>query len=394
MKVVFVGGGVMNFALMRNMTHYGAHDSTEIAFWDINPKIKEYFDVHHASPHPYLSELTLNDNVSAAQNLEDLIKGAVHIIIGVPAQKMRYAIRDIAELVKEHQIITIVSKGIELNSYMRNSEIVLEELRKVRGKRYKHPIAVFSGGTTAVDLAYGAIIGAEVAAKHKKVRRAVAAIFNNQRLRVWPNRDVKGVEYSGALKNVISIGAGLAEAVVSLLVKEPSWWKEKYGDEKFGAVGIKSVFVSRAEKDLYAISRALGCKLETFLAGSIAFHGDMNLSCFGHTRNLNYGDRVGRGEEGPPEVVLSNMQSEGNTVEGYYTVKAVYELANKLRKEGKLKVETPCIDAVYNVVYEGMKPLDALTGLMTRKMTEIGMVRRATQAVKLYVGGFKLRKRV
>jgi glycerol-3-phosphate dehydrogenase (NAD(P)+) len=98
----------------------------------------------------------------------------------------------------------------------------------------------------------------------------------------------------------------------------------------------------------------MGGSARTFYGLSGA--GDLIATCFSqHSRNRRVGEQIGRGRT--VEQITSSMQM---VAEGIPTTKSAYECARRLN------IETPIIDQVYAVLYEGKPPLQGLQELLGR----------------------------
>lgn len=335
MKIALYGFGMFNTAIghIFDRKHEGP-----IMAWDINNIVLEYFNIH--KKHAYHFHNYVFENLAVTDDRKELLKDADVMILGISGQYIRQNIREIKNLFTKNTTIVIVSKGLEQKSLKTLAQVVEEELE---GAPFTHPIVVFSGGTTAADIISGVPLVAEVASTDKNAANQIAKLLHTQSLRVYTNNDVISVQIAGALKNIISLGAGICEGL---------------GYQ----TGTKSSFITRAARDVYRIAKHLGAKDATFLPGSASFWGDIMLSSFGQTRNREYGKRLVGND---PVVVLEQMHAEHKTVEGYYTLNAVYKLSVKE------KLEIPVIEELYYIVFQGKDPKMAIIDLMNRSRNSI-----------------------
>jgi len=337
MKIALYGFGAFNASIGSYLSDkYYADSSIEIACWDVDSYVTCEFIRNRI--HPYHPSIKFNSKLGVVRNAEELLADANIVILGISAQAIRENLRKVKDYVLPDCIFVIVAKGLEQGSGKRFSEVVREELFD------KCRVAVFSGGTIAYDIANKIPLVAEVASTDRVVRAQVAELFHSASLRVYLNPDILSVELAGALKNVISIGAGIVDGI-------------GYG------VGTKSSFITRAGYDVYKLAKKMGASDKVFLPGSASFWGDVLLSCFGKTRNLEFGIRIGRGEK--VLDVLSEMGKEHKTVEGYATVKAV----NGLLEE--YSVDAPCLVELYKILYENKDVNLAFSQLMSREQKEL-----------------------
>jgi glycerol-3-phosphate dehydrogenase (NAD(P)+) len=143
------------------------------------------------------------------------------------------------------------------------------------------------------------------------------------------------VEYGGALKNVIAVGAGVSDGL-------------GYGDN------TKAGLVTRALSEMRRLGVACGAQAETF--AGLSGLGDLMLTCFSkQSRNRDLGERIGRGE-----TIEAIVASHPKLAEGYPTARSAHRLA---KEKG---VATPIIDEVHAMLYEGKNPKLAVRDLISR----------------------------
>jgi glycerol-3-phosphate dehydrogenase (NAD(P)+) len=163
----------------------------------------------------------------------------------------------------------------------------------------------------------------------------VQTLFHRPSFRVYTSEDLLGVELGGALKNVIAIGAGVGDGL-------------GFGDNS------KAALVTRAIAEMRRLGVGCGAQAETF--SGLSGLGDLTVTCFSKlSRNRTFGERLGHGEK--LEDILSTSSS---VAEGYPTARSAYQLARKRN------LDTPIIDEVYAMLYEGKNLADSLRDLTTR----------------------------
>jgi glycerol-3-phosphate dehydrogenase (NAD(P)+) len=169
--------------------------------------------------------------------------------------------------------------------------------------------------------------------------------MSSEKLRIYANEDIIGVEYAGALKNVVSIAAGISDGLLN------PW-------------GTKTLLISRASAEISRLALKLGAQPHTFSAYGQAWCNDLWMSCTGNTRNRYFGELVGQSLS--VKEAIKVMSHERKLVEGYYTTKAAYDLA---KEHG---VDAPIINAVYGVLYLDREPRDSMNDLMSRSPKFLG----------------------
>lgn len=196
--------------------------------------------------------------------------------------------------------------------------------------------AALSGPTLALEVARG--IPAAIVAAHPQIETAqkVQALFGTPTFRVYTSQDVAGVELGGAIKNVVALAAGIGDGL-------------GFGDNS------KAGLITRGLVEMRRMGVAQGASAETF--SGLSGLGDLAVTCYSRlSRNRAFGEQVGRGEK--VESILARTHS---VAEGYPTARAAFQLARKLG------IETPIIDEVHAMLYEGKEVRRAVQDLMSRE---------------------------
>ena len=245
---------------------------------------------------------------------------------------IRAVSKQIAEVgLRDEQILVNTSKGLELPSLMRMSEVIKQELPNVS------PV-ILSGPTLAKEVLMGLPTAASVACEDKnKALKAQKQLNVAGKFRLYANADVIGVELGGSLKNVIAIASGFAGEM-------------GLGDNARGAL------LTRGMAEVVRVSVALGAKPETLYG--LSGMGDLIATCSSPlSRNYTVGSMLGKGKK-----IDDILKELGSVAEGVKTSKAVCELAKKLG------IETPVSNAIYEAVYTDITPKEILEKLMNRKL--------------------------
>jgi glycerol-3-phosphate dehydrogenase (NAD(P)+) len=276
----------------------------------------------------HLPGITLPDTVTVTPNACDATGGADLIVAAIPSAFLRATLADLAERVPPRTPVLSVVKGIENATFARPSRIIVETL----GPR---PVAILSGPSHAEELARGLPASVVVAGDDEALNRAVRDALNEGMFRVYTNPDAIGVELAGALKNVLGIAAGICDGL-------------GFGDN------AKAALLTRGLVEVTRFAVDLGAHPATFTG--LAGIGDLITTCYSpFGRNRAVGERIGRGES--PDAVLAGMI---NVAEGVPTTRSVHDQA--LRRG----VEMPIVEEVYQILFEGKSPRDAVTDLMLR----------------------------
>ena len=261
------------------------------------------------------------------------IKSAVQdkeiVVLAIPSQYTRLTLRKIRGSFAKKTIFLSVTKGIEIGSCKRMSEVIRAELGLVK-------LAVLSGPTIAGEVAKEVPTAAVVASADKQIRKTIQAVFSTKRFRLYTNPDVIGVELGGSLKNVIAIACGVSDGL------------------GFGT-NTKAAILTRGLAEISRLGKAMGAKLETF--SGISGLGDLVTTCISkQSRNRSVGELIGKGRS--LKEICRHMQM---VAEGVPTTKSAYVLSLKY------KIDMPIIREVYYLLYKNKSPRLAVEDLMTRK---------------------------
>lgn len=279
----------------------------------------------------YLPGVYVSDGIRATSDMREAVEEAELIIFAIPTQSMREVARVLQHVPIPDAILVSVAKGIENGTLLTPTRILGEVLTTVPDAH----IAVVSGPSHAEEVAEGLPTTLVAAAPTEALAHVVQAALMTEQLRVYSNTDVIGVEIAGAVKNVMAIAAGISDGV-------------GYGDN------AKAAIITRGIAEITRLGLALGARQDTF--GGLSGIGDLVVTCVSrHSRNRFLGEQIGRGRS------LSEVQSEMRMVaEGVRTTLSTMALA---RRHG---VDMPITQAVYEILFLGKKPEDAVLELMTR----------------------------
>lgn len=277
----------------------------------------------------FLPGIRIPRQIEITNDLKKAVSNKEIIVLAVPSQYTRGILKRIKGNFGNNTIFLSVTKGIEIKSLERISEVVHAQLGPVK-------LAVLSGPTIAGEVARGIPTACVVASHNKKIRKLLQGVFNTERFRVYTNSDVIGVELGGSLKNVIAIACGVSDGL------------------GFGA-NTKAAILARGLAEISRLGKAMGANLETF--SGISGLGDLVTTCISkQSRNRFVGEQIGKG------VSLKNIYRHMEMVaEGVPTAKSAYALSKKY------KVDMPITKEVYELLYKNKSPLLAVRDLMTRK---------------------------
>jgi glycerol-3-phosphate dehydrogenase (NAD(P)+) len=319
MRITMLGAGAWGTALAKILQENG----NAVKLWDKDAEL--LVQIQRGKNEKYLPGIKLPDDWRTESDFKTAIGGAECVVLAIPSQ----AFREVSEKLKGHPgIFVSVTKGIEFETGDTMSRILRELAPTNR-------VVALSGPSFAREVAAGIPTTVVCACESDGTAKTVQGLFHRPEFRIYRSTDILGVEYGGALKNVIAIGAGVGDGL-------------GYGDN------TKAGLVSRALSEMKRLGVACGAQSETF--SGLSGLGDLMLTCFSkQSRNRDLGERLGRGE-----TIEAIVASHPKLAEGYPTARS----AQRLAKEKK--VATPIIDEVHAMLYEGKNPKLAVRDLISR----------------------------
>ncbi|XXY53818.1 NAD(P)H-dependent glycerol-3-phosphate dehydrogenase [Sorangium sp. So ce269] len=328
-NVAVIGAGAWGTALAKLLADKG----NPTALWAHQGELAERIGRERQN-HRYLPGVELPGSLRATSDLEEALRGAELVVVVVPSHALREVVREAGRHIPRGALVCSATKGIENDSLMLMSEVLVDEL----GRAAEPRLSYLSGPSFAREVAAGQPTTVVVAGRSERETHAVQRLLATDRFRVYWSDDVVGVEVGGALKNVIAIAAGI-------------------GDGLGLGHNARAGLITRGLAEMARMAAAKGANLLT-LAG-LSGMGDLVLTCTGElSRNRTVGIEMGRGRK--LDEILAGL---GHVAEGVKTAKSAYELANKLGVSAPISVE------VYRMLYEGKPPQQAVVDLMTRALT-------------------------
>lgn len=321
-EAVIVGGGSFGTALASLLTDLGRR----VLLWVRRKEQAEEINREHRNAR-YLPDFDLPGGVRATTDLAGAVKSAPVVLVVVPSKAFREVASKVGDHVRGDQILIHATKGLEIDTFKRMSQVLREETCSLK-------IGVLSGPNLAVEIMAGHPAGASLASLYNEVVRKGQALFRGDRMRVYGGSDVVGTEIGGAFKNIIALAAGVADGM-------------GFGDN------TKSLLMTRGLSEMVRFGVAQGADVFTF--GGLAGIGDLMATC---ASPLSRNHRVGEGLAGGDRLddILERM---GQVAEGVPTARAVH------RQATDMGLDLPIVKAVHDMLYEGMTPPQALQQLMS-----------------------------
>ena len=325
--VCFVGAGSFGTALSTIVASKGCR----VNIFDVDePHLKRMEEAMENTD--YLPGVKLSGDYHFYTNNEEAIKDADVVVFSLPAQIFRVALKAAVPFIREDALVMNIAKGIEQKTLKRMSEIAAEMFDM---QRY----VMISGPSHAEEVGIGVPTTISVSSENPESAKAIQELFGTNRLRLYTNDDMLGMELAGSLKNVMAVGSGIIFGL-------------GYGDN------TRAAMMTRGLAEMTRLGVKMGAKPETF--AGLAGTGDMIVTCTSmHSRNFRCGKLIGEGMD-PEEA----RKSIGMVVEGMFTAEAAVELAKKY------DVEMPITEAIYAVITGKIKVQDGLEALMGRPLKD------------------------
>ena len=293
--------------------------------WGRNSDTVDEINQRHTNSR-YLGEIPISKKLVATENLQDAAKQADVVVLALPSQSFRLILDQMKEQIRPEVPIISLTKGIELETRMRMTEIIAELLPQ-------NPRGVLTGPNLAKEIISGSAAASVLAMEDQKSVRDLQKIFHNRLFRVYTNHDVIGCELGGVLKNIIAIAAGIGDGLGA-------------GDNARAAV------ITRGLAEMSRLGTAMGGETQTF--AGLTGMGDLVATCTSaQSRNRNVGIALGSGMT--MEDILATMFM---VAEGVKSVPAVMALAKKY------SIEMPIVEEVFGVVKGNRNARDALKGVL------------------------------
>ena len=322
-NVAVVGSGSWGMALAKHLAEMG----NAVKVWSFTEEEKNL--INNERKCMFIPDMVLDKKIYCSNDVVEVVKDADYIFHVTPSKVTRNVFKQYKDYVKDKPVV-ICSKGLENATLKTLDEVMLEELPSAK-------IAAFSGPSYATEVVKHIPTAIILASKNDDVLDEVSSLLMNEYMRIYKSRDVVGVEVGGALKNIIAFCAGICAEL------------------NFGT-NAQSALITRGLAEITRLGVKMGANKETFFG--LSGLGDLILTCSSdESRNRRAGRLIGKGktiEEAKKEI--------GMTIESVENI----EVAKKLAE--KYNVEMPIVNAAYDVLYNNLKPKDAVNKLMTREI--------------------------
>ena len=326
--VTFLGCGSWGGALGKLLSEKGLF----VTMWHRNLDVVNH--LKDTKTHYLIPELIFPSDVVFTNDISSAIQSSEIIVLALPSQSIRDVITKNKSSFNKNHIIVNVSKGIEVDTLMTVSEVINDAL----DGRHKS-VVTLSGPSHAEEVINGHPTTLVAASNDIQSAEIIQNLFATEMLRTYLNRDIRGVELGGSMKNVIAIAAGICDGI-------------GYGDNS------KAALMTRGMMEITRLGEAMEAKVETFRG--LSGYGDLIVTCLSkHSRNRQLGQLIGEGK------TLEDITLDMSMIaEGIFTAKSVHQL------QLKHNVEMPIHEAIYQVLFQKKDPKNSVSELMTRRLSE------------------------
>ena len=314
-KVAVLGGGSFGTVL----ANIAASNGNEVTLWvrDAEQALRINSEGANATYHP---ELKLSSNITASEDLNEVVSNAQTIFIATPSIIFETIVKRIEPLIDNGINVISCTKGIRHDPFKTMTDIISDNLSSKKVK-----IGVLSGPNLAREIADNKIAGTVVASSDKPLIDSTKQILSSNTFKIYSSSDVNGIELAGALKNIYAIICGMADAL-------------GVGENAVGLILTRSM----AEMSRFAVAK--GANPITFLG--LAGMGDLVATCTSNlSRNFQLGTHLGTGLS-----LDEAKQKVGQVAEGLRTLVVIKN------ESSKLNIKMPLVDSLHDIIYKNSSP--------------------------------------
>jgi glycerol-3-phosphate dehydrogenase (NAD(P)+) len=324
--ITVLGAGGWGIALAIRLEQNGHR----VALWEAFPDRALRLRDSRETP-VFLPGVIIPKSIDVTDDLEAAVRNRDAIVSALPSHVLRQVFESLSKLPAFQGVIISGTKGIENENLLRMSEVIASADKRISSDR----IVVLSGPSHAEEAARGIPTAVVAASANPDAARQTQAWFMSPVFRVYTSGDVAGVEWGGALKNIIAIAAGISDGV-------------GFGDN------TKAALIIRGIVEITRLGAALGAKIDTF--SGLSGMGDLVVTCTSrHSRNRFVGEEIGKGRTLDDVLGSMTMVAEG--------VRATQAAVALSEKHG---IDMPITRQVHEILFNRKDPKKAMVDLMTR----------------------------
>jgi glycerol-3-phosphate dehydrogenase (NAD(P)+) len=307
------------------------HNGHQVRLWEYDRERCERVQSTRDNT-PFLRGHTIPPDIKVDWDLARIVEDTEMVVFAVPSQTLSSVVKALADIQTGQLPFLNLVKGIDIESLQRPSEIIREHL----GEECR--VFTLSGPCIANEIIRGAPAAAVVVGSPEPDVTTLQQTLTTEVFRLYHGNDMIGVELAAATKNVIALGCGISDGL-------------GYGTNAKGAL------ITRGIVEIQRLGVHMGAHHETFWG--LSGLGDLVTTSFSEdSRNHRFGVAVGQGKT--MEAIAREMVM---VAEGVPTARAIKKLCERYG------IEMPICDSVYEIVYNGKPPAQAIRELMTRPLT-------------------------
>jgi glycerol-3-phosphate dehydrogenase (NAD(P)+) len=327
-KVAVIGAGSWGTTLANLLVEQGCHVDLWVREEEVYHQIKD----DHIN-NKFLQDMPLDRRLNPVRSYEEALTDKELVLVVVPSHVFREVLNHMKPHLRPETALMTANKGIENESLLTMSHVAEEVLPK----EYMHRYACLAGPSFAMEVYQKHPTAVTIGCRDKSHGERIQRLFYSESFRVYLSQDVIGIELGGALKNVIAIAAGTATGL------------------NFGYNSLAAL-MTRGLAEITRLGVAMGAMPLTF--AGLAGMGDLVLTCTGElSRNRTVGVKIGQGMK--LDEIVNSMDM---VAEGVKTSVSAYNLGKKMG------VDMPIISEVYQILYHGKDPKQAVIDVMTREL--------------------------
>lgn len=322
-KIAIIGSGSWGCAMSNHLAELG----NDVLIWSFTEEEKNLINNEHKCK--FIPSMKMNEKILCSNDIKEVVENADYIIHISPSKFTRNIFKSYKDYVGNKPVI-ICSKGFEDNTLFTLDKVLKDEMPSVR-------VAALSGPSYATEVADHIPTAIILASEDEEILSEIPKEFSDETIRIYKSKDILGVELGGSLKNIIAFCSGICAEL-------------GYG------TNAEAALITRGLAEIARLGKKMGANEKTFYG--LSGLGDLILTCSSdESRNRRAGRLIGKGlsvEEAKKEI--------GQTIESVDNI----EIAKKLSK--KYDVEMPIVNAVYDVLFNGLNPNEAGKKLMLREL--------------------------
>lgn len=261
----------------------------------------------------YLPGVHLPEVIRITSDLKEAVEGAGCVVICTPSKAVADTAGKIAKWLEKDAVVVSASKGLADDEGHRLSEVIAQKVAGITDR-----IVALSGPNHAEEVGAGLPCATVAASEVPEAVQIVQDLFMSPVLRVYRSDDIRGVEYGGALKNIMALACGVLDGI-------------KLGDNS------RAALMTRGLVEMTRFGVRFGAKMNTFFG--LSGMGDLVVTCTSsHSRNHTAGVMMGEGKTAKEIVEGTNM-----VVEGMRTALLVHEIAKREHIDMPITEEVCCL---------------------------------------------------